>query len=537
MFEKIIKRSYYRQRHLDAPLLDERIKYIQYWADKGRSLSSLKAIANYLLRVVEFLHLKTRRVVTLKEVKSAAKGWGSYQYNHPQKRAKFSKCGEERFTWYAIDWLKNLKWLEPLPEEKIPLFNGLFERRKALRRHIDAPFLEERLAYLQKWKDSGAALRTLRFIAHYLLRIIDYLKLNEKDAITLEEIQKIANKWGSRLEKSPRATQKFSKCSMMRFKSVAVNWLKMIGRLKCPVEKTNPAKDLIDQYVDYMRLERGLSEKTIDARISILMDFFKRIKNSSSLQKLNALEVDEIIKSKRDDGCCRRTIQTYASVIRVFLTHAEEREWCQRGLAKSIKLARIYKHEALPRGPSWDDVKILLKSVEGDNPTNIRDRAILMLLAVYGLRCGELVKLQLEDLDWEKEVLYVNRVKNAKPQNFPFSQTVGDAILLYLKKVRPRATSCRTVFTTRKAPHRPLSSSAIFQIVSKRLKLISPSLKHHGPHSLRHACATRLINEGISLKEIGDHLGHRSLESTRIYAKVDLVYLRKVADFKIGDLI
>ena len=96
----------------------------------------------------------------------------------------------------------------------------------------------------------------------------------------------------------------------------------------------------------------------------------------------------------------------------------------------------------------------------------------------------------------------------------------------------------REIFITRRAPYRPLSSAAFFQIVSKRLKPLGVDLKHYGPHSLRHACATRLINEGISLKEISyRYLGHQSLESTRIYAKVDLTNLRKVADFEIGDLI
>jgi site-specific recombinase XerD len=160
-----------------------------------------------------------------------------------------------------------------------------------------------------------------------------------------------------------------------------------------------------------------------------------------------------------------------------------------------------------------------------------------MLLAVYGLRCGEVVQLSLDDLDWGNEVLHVRRAKNAKSQKFPFSQTVGEAILSYLQRVRPNNCSCRAVFISRKAPHRPLTSAAIFQIVSKRFKPLNINLKHHGPHTLRHACATRLINEGISLKEISDHLGHRSLESTRIYAKVDLIHLRKVADFEIGDLI
>jgi hypothetical protein len=76
----------------------------------------------YHLRIIEFLHLKSQRTVKLKEIEKAANAWATYQYNHPQKRGNFSQGGKERFTWYAIDWLKKLKWLEPLPEEKSPLW-------------------------------------------------------------------------------------------------------------------------------------------------------------------------------------------------------------------------------------------------------------------------------------------------------------------------------------------------------------------------------------------------------------------------------
>ena len=170
-----------------------------------------------------------------------------------------------------------------------------------------------------------------------------------------------------------------------------------------------------------------------------------------SLHQLSALDIDKVLTHKQYiNGCCRRTIQAHASVVRAFLTYAEEKELCQKGLAKSIKMSRVYKHETLPQGPSWDDVKRLLESTEGDHPTNIRDRAIIMLLAVYGLRCGEVKKLRLEDLDWENEVLYVRREKNVKSQKFPLSQTVGDAILNYLQKVRPNNCSLpRGIYNTK----------------------------------------------------------------------------------------
>jgi site-specific recombinase XerD len=81
-----------------------------------------------------------------------------------------------------------------------------------------------------------------------------------------------------------------------------------------------------------------------------------------------------------------------------------------------------------------------------------------------------------------------------------------------------------------------MTAGTLWPVVGRRLRAVSASIKHHGPHALRHACATRLINEGLSLKEVGDHLGHRSPETTRIYAKVDLVRLRQVASFDLGGL-
>ena len=90
---------------------------------------------------------------------------------------------------------------------------------------------------------------------------------------------------------------------------------------------------------------------------------------------------------------------------------------------------------------------------------------------------------------------------------------------------------------TLKAPVCPIGSGALYDLVSDRLRAIDASLKPHGPHSLRHACAVHLLAEGLSMKEIGDHLGHRKLDTTRVYAKVDLAGLRQVADFDIGGVL
>ena len=105
----------------------------------------------------------------------------------------------------------------------------------------------------------------------------------------------------------------------------------------------------------------------------------------------------------------------------------------------------------------------------------------------------------------------------------------------YLQQVRPRCAR-RELFLTLKAPFRRLSQGSLYDLVSNRLGVLGIHVPRRGPHSLRHACAGHLVLEGFSLKEIGDHLGHRSAEATRIYAKVDLVGLREVANFDLGGL-
>ena len=196
----------------------------------------------------------------------------------------------------------------------------------------------------------------------------------------------------------------------------------------------------------------------------------------------------------------------------------------------------VYAQESIPSGPSWDDVRRLLATTERDRPSDIRDRAILLLLIVYGFRSGEVRQLRLDDLDWEQELIHVRRSKQRRTQVFPLSRTVGDAILRYLKEVRPR-TSLREVFLALNAPLRPLRGCTLGQMVASRLRPLGLSLAHYGPHVLRHACATHLLNQGHSMKEIGDYLGHSSPQSTYVYAKVNLTGLRTVADVNLEELL
>lgn len=538
MFDEINKRSFYRKRHLDAPLLNERLKYLEHLKGLGKSPTVLKDTAGYLLRIVQFLRLKIKRTISYDEIETAADSWARYQCNHPQKKQSYSKKSNDLFIRHAIDWFKLIGCLE-VPPESLVLFYEIFERKHAIDRHSNAPLLEERMQYLKYWANNGAKTATLRNIAQYLLRVAEYVNVKNKKAITKKEIVQAANKWACYQSTNPQKRSDFSMFAKKRFIGHAVSWLGMIGRLSHPAKDPQPFEKQLFEYIDYMRLDRGFSEETIRARNFQLKNFLKFIAEKiKSFDELNISILDAVIVHKKNVDCySRRSIQNYTSVMRSFIRYAEQKNWCRKDLAKSIKLARTYRHESLPYSPSWDDVKKLLEGTEGNNPTDIRDRAILMLLAVYGLRRIEVAKLTLDDLDWKKGLIYLNRAKECKPQQFPLSTSVGETILRYIKEARPNNCQYRNVFISKRAPLRALSANAIYEIVNRRWKSLDVKIKHYGPHSLRHACATHLINEGVSLKEISDHLGHGDMEATRIYAKVDLVNLRKVSEFDIGDLL
>ena len=232
----------------------------------------------------------------------------------------------------------------------------------------------------------------------------------------------------------------------------------------------------------------------------------------------------------------RASLAALASSFRSFFSFAEARGWCAPGITAAIDSPRLYAREGIPEGPGWDDVQRLLASTSGDRPADIRDHAILMLLAVYGLRRGEVAGLRLDDLDWEGELIHIERPKQRRAQRYPLLPVVGEAILRYLREVRPRCGE-RTLFLTLGAPIRPLSAPSITPVAHAHLSRLGLTLSPRGAHCLRHACASHLLASGFSLKQIGDHLGHRSASSTLSYTKVDLIGLRQVAELDLGELL
>jgi integrase/recombinase XerD len=180
-------------------------------------------------------------------------------------------------------------------------------------------------------------------------------------------------------------------------------------------------------------------------------------------------------------------------------------------------------------------VRRILAKTETDEPRDIRNRAILMLLAIYGMRSGEVASLRLDQIDWGSRVLRLFRLKRRQAQVYPLLPSVAEALARYIDTVRPPVPHSE-VFLRLQAPWRPIKPSSLYDIANREFVALGIQTAHPGPHALRHACATQLLADGLTLKEIGDHLGHRSTSATRAYAKVDLVSLREVGDFDLGDI-
>ena len=415
------------------------------------------------------------------------------------------------------------------------MFETLFCYPRVLARHRTGPSAEERDRFLAHHAQVGATPKSLLRLASELLLVARRIDVSGPTVISPREIEAAADGWVHHQRRHHRVRD--PKFCRQRFVQVATDWLRFLDRLQATQEQPGADADLVDEFANYMRLERGLSSRTIHNRCWHVQAFLDWLREQGhSIAEVSLGQVDAFLAMRGAQGWCRVSIATTASALRSFFVRMAVHGRCADGFAAGIEGPRLFKHESLPVGPQWKDVQRLIASADTDSPRDIRDRAILLLLAVYGLRCSEVVALSLDDVRWEQEILHVTRPKQRCQQDYPLTTDLGNAVLRYLQQVRQRSAS-RALFLSIKAPVRPLAPSSLHHLVATRMRVLDIRCPRHGPHALRHACATHLVAEGLSLKQIGDHLGHRSPEATRTYAKVDLVGLRQVADFDLGALL
>ena len=406
------------------------------------------------------------------------------------------------------------------------MLEQLFRDESALARHRTGPLAEERLRYLQHCAEHGATRGTLRMKAKELLWLCQHLQPNASQGVDMPTLHEIARE---RRSVCKGATTE------QRLIDIGRPWLRFLGWWRVPTVELRFQSHL-EQYVTWMRDERGFSPATVVEWRSKIRDFLQWYeRNGRPLRELEPTDVDAYFVTEGAQRWSRVSTASIAGALRAFLRFLANCGECDTRVAEAVRGPRLYAQESLPSGPSWSDVQRVLAHAGGDSSADVRDRAILMLLAIYGMRSGEVRSLRLDQIDWPGRVIRVFRLKRRQPQVYPLLQSVAEAVARYIDTARPKAAHPE-IFLGLQAPHRPLSSGAMSALVRHRFTASGIQALHRGPHALRHACAARLVAEGLTLKEICDHLGHRTTAATGTYAKIDLLALRVVGDFDLGDL-
>jgi site-specific recombinase XerD len=298
---------------------------------------------------------------------------------------------------------------------------------------------------------------------------------------------------------------------------------------KISVQRLTPIEHFVQAYEQGLSEVRALARATLVSYVPFIRDFLKDRfgEGRVTLSRLCAGDVVRFVRRQAPRLHLGRA-KVMTTALRSFLQYVRYRGEITLDLVAAVPGVPNWSVTSIPRAIAADQVEQLLASIDRGTATGRRDYAILLLLARLGLRSCEVAFLELDDIDWNAGQLRVCG-KSGQRNELPLPTDVGEAIAAYLQSGRPCSTS-RRVFLSVKAPlcsfRRAGAVGSIVRHCLKRAGINGPTM---GAHQFRHGLATEMLRQGASLSEIGDVLGHRDSQSTKIYTKVDLKALRTLA--------
>lgn len=297
------------------------------------------------------------------------------------------------------------------------------------------------------------------------------------------------------------------------------------------IKKARPAnRPILEEFANWLSMERGLSPASVASQLEVACTFIDEITDRTgvscreSLRSFIPSSVEEYFVSwcTNRGYYSRRHMQT---AMRSFLAFASSLGWVGRDLVESVPSIPTYRLSGLPRGLTDEEISTVL-SCPWKGMCPLRDQAIIVLLATYGVRRAQISTLQFKDVDWNEGTIYFSPHKVGKAVLHVLTGAVAESLADYLAKERPVGDRDH-IFLRHKRPYLRLSPGAISAMVRNRM--VRSGLPPYYPHRFRHAFATRLLRSGQPVKVISDLLGHRSINAVAIYAKVDFTRLLEVA--------
>jgi integrase/recombinase XerD len=307
-------------------------------------------------------------------------------------------------------------------------------------------------------------------------------------------------------------------------------FLRSQGRLE-EKARNDRFTDLRQHYERHLVEVRGFARSTLAHHGTTVADFLeKAVRPHQPLRSLTGNDIERFV-ALRSKEVTRQTLQHTVAALRAFLLWCHDREAISSRL-DTIDTPRTYRGELPPRALEWPAVQALLRSIDRDNNSGERDYSILHLMAYYGLRPSEIGSLRLDSIDWASGTLKVEQRKTQSDLVLPLASATLKAIRRYLRRDRGRRQEIHeqtSLFLRERCPIGPLKNTGVYEIFIKRLKESGQDPTRYTAYSLRHAFAMRLLGRGVGIKAIGDVLGHRDLESTCVYLRLDIASLRDVA--------
>jgi integrase/recombinase XerD len=306
-----------------------------------------------------------------------------------------------------------------------------------------------------------------------------------------------------------------------------VEYLTPKGVLPTRTQERGPVEALLDQYRQFLVLQRGLAERTAGGYADAVGPFVAgRLRPEGlDLAGLTTADVTGFVLA----ACPNRAVgsaKMIVTALRSFLGWLHLTGEVPVSLMGAVPAVAGWRLRGLPKGLEPDELRRLLASCDRRRGTGRRDYAVLLVLSRLGLRAGEVAGLGLDDIDWRVGEITV-RGKGDRAERLPLPADVGAAIAGYLRRGRPANAPGRSVFVRALAPLGPMTTQAVTMVVFEAGQRAGLGKIH--AHRLRHTAATAMLRAGTPLPEVGQVLRHRSTHTTALYAKVDREALQVLA--------
>jgi integrase/recombinase XerC len=279
----------------------------------------------------------------------------------------------------------------------------------------------------------------------------------------------------------------------------------------------------IDKFIDYLKIEKNASEYTLINYSADLRDFSKFL-GDISVETINYLVLRRYLAHMKEKNYSKRTVARKLASLRSFFKFLYREGYIKTNPASSVATPKLDKK--LPLFLDTDEVVKLIEAPNEKDAAGLRDRAILETLYSTGMRVSELVRLNIENIDFISGVVKVFG-KGKKERLAPIGDKALRAIRNYLDRRGAELTDKKVIFLNKNGTR--LTDRSVRRVVEKYIK--RASLRDGiSPHTLRHSFATHLLNRGADLRSVQELLGHMNLSTTQIYTHVTTKRLKEVYD-------